>query len=124
MKQILHKITLFLIALTLSLGAFASTPTGGEDALIDNNKVFVSAAYPNPAEGGVAFIDFNITQKTIGPVKILVFNVLGSKVEEYTLPANQKQIQLNTAGYQSGLYFYTLNINGDNYTTKRLLVKN
>lgn len=122
MKQTLLYIFIFLLAIPLI--SQASNTQGGEEALVNNSKVYVSAAYPNPAENGVAYLDFNIKNENAGIVKIMVFNVLGSKVQEYNLQSNNSQLQFNTSRLQSGLYFYTLTIDGQNIATKRLLVKN
>jgi len=77
--------------------------------------------YPNPA------IDKAIMHYTLSNdgsnTKIVLQNVLGSVINEYTLDPRDNKLQLETEQLNPGVYFYTLLINDEGLATRKLIVK-
>lgn len=93
----------------------------GEDRMYANERLRVSNAYPNPADD-VAEVDYQIT----GPVndaKLIILNVLGSPIAEYTLDRTDHKVRLATRDLPTGYYLYQLSVDGKKVATKRLLVR-
>ncbi len=81
----------------------------------------ISNAYPNPAQNQVSFdYDFSPNVKS---AQIRIFNTLGKQVLE--VPVNHRfgriDIPLNDLG--EGVYFYSLVINGETSTTRKLIIR-
>ncbi len=86
-----------------------------------SDQVTISNIYPNPASDNASFnYIFYDTQIS---VKVVVRNVLGSIVGEYTLPAQERQLTLPVDRFIPGVYFYTLWVNNKSVVTKKLIVK-
>jgi len=79
--------------------------------------------YPNPFNP-TTVISFTIPQA--GNISLKVYNALGQEVatllDEYKDAANY-QVNFNASNLSSGVYFYTLNVNGFTQTKKMMLVK-
>jgi len=54
-------------------------------------------AYPNPANGSV-----NISFTTLENAQIIIYNIVGKKVKEYSVTAAQKNIKIETSDLQAG----------------------
>ncbi|MCS6820350.1 MAG: T9SS type A sorting domain-containing protein [Microscillaceae bacterium] len=91
------------------------------DVLFENEKITVSRVYPNPATT-IAIIDYVLHDQNIN-AKITISNVLGNVIQEFLLYPEQKRIKINTYEYNSGVYFYTLSLEGKAVATKKLIVK-
>jgi len=77
--------------------------------------------YPNPAmdHANVAYKLINDRIKA----KILVHNILGNVIGEYALPFLETSIRIKTDDLSAGIYFYTLYIDNEGVTTRKLIVK-
>ena len=77
--------------------------------------------YPNPAidHANVAYKLENEQVK----VKIQVHNILGNIVGEYELPSLENLVRIKTDDLSAGIYFYTLYIDNEGVTTRKLIVK-
>mgnify|MGYP002777651382 CR=1 FL=1 len=112
---------------TLSTVATDNRPLGGEeirkieDRMYTSDKIVVSNAYPNPASE-FADVDYHITGP-IGEAKLILFNVLGAPVAEYTLDRSERKARIVTRDWNSGYYLYMLSLDGRKVATKKLLVK-
>ena len=104
----------------------ASRPTApaqegrGESRLYNNEKLWVSNAYPNPADD-VAEVDYQFTGA--GEAKLVLLNVLGAPVAEYELERNERKVRIGTRLLDTGYYLYQLSVDGKKVATKRLLVR-
>ncbi|MCX6158337.1 MAG: phospholipase D-like domain-containing protein [Ignavibacteriae bacterium] len=79
--------------------------------------------YPNPFNPSTK-ITFDVAKSS--NVKISVFDVLGREVSvlvDRQINAGQYSTEWNAAGYPSGMYFYVLNVNGENVNTKKMVLK-
>lgn len=84
---------------------------------------FNVTVYPNPAVGGMANINVNLTETT--EVTVMVANTLGQTVKTLnagTLVAGNNTIEVNVSDLAAGVYFYSVTAN-NNTVTKRLIVK-
>ena len=89
---------------------------------VETNNVFVSQNYPNPSHGST-FI--NVILKKSSDVNITVIDMLGKNVYSDVksgLQAGTHTIGLNTSGWNTGIYMYTV-IAGGQKTTHQMIVR-
>jgi len=80
-----------------------------------------SEIYPNPATNSIS-VDYNLTTK-VNSATIRISNLLGSVVKESDLQINSNKAKLDISELENGIYFYSVLINNDVYTTKKLIVR-
>jgi len=83
----------------------------------------ISQNYPNPFNPATT-INYNIMES--GIVKIKVFNILGKEVTTLVNKVQSEgsyQINFDAEELSSGVYFYTLNVNGNRFVKKMNLIK-
>lgn len=97
------------------------TERSQEDRLFANDKISVSNVYPNPASD-YAEIDYQISGP-VGDARIIVSDILGSPIAEYTLESNERKVRIGTREFPTGMYFYRLSLDGKKVATKKLLVQ-
>jgi photosystem II stability/assembly factor-like uncharacterized protein len=104
---------------------YTTSPVSGisneYEALPDNFKL--SQNYPNPFNPSTN-IEFSIPQS--GLVTLNIYDVLGRKVKDLLnefKAAGNYTIHLNAANLTSGIYFYSLNVDGKTITNKMTLIK-
>jgi pectate lyase len=79
--------------------------------------------YPNPVEG-YSFITFNLAQQS--NVEVIVFDYVGKKVAVVTsqsYDAGTHTTRFVPGNLKSGLYFYTLFVNGQQADSKKLIMQ-
>jgi phosphatidylserine/phosphatidylglycerophosphate/cardiolipin synthase-like enzyme len=79
--------------------------------------------YPNPFNPSTK-ITFDVAK--LSNIKISIFDVLGREVSvlvDKQINAGQYSTEWNASGYPSGIYFYVLNVNGENINTKKMVLK-
>lgn len=81
----------------------------------------VSNAYPNPI-ANTATIDYSLGDLN-SSARIVILNILGNQVLEHELPASENSIKIPTDQLTNGIYFYTLQLNGKNVATKKMVVR-
>jgi hypothetical protein len=97
-------------------------PEKSDDSwLYVSDQVAISNIFPNPASDNASFNYVFYDAQTI--VKVVLRNVLGSIVGEYTLSAQERQLTLPVDRFIPGVYFYTLWVNNKSVVTKKLIVK-
>ncbi|MDN4166565.1 T9SS type A sorting domain-containing protein [Cytophagales bacterium LB-30] len=84
-------------------------------------SVAVSNFYPNPASSEIA-LDYRLGNDD-EEVKVILQNILGSAVGEYTLSPSDKRLKINTQEFTPGVYFYTLVIDQKSIVTRKLIIK-
>ncbi|MCU0444270.1 MAG: T9SS type A sorting domain-containing protein [Microscillaceae bacterium] len=94
--------------------------TAQEDWLFESNQLKITKAYPNPA-GEAAYMDYNMLESI--RAKVTIRNLLGRVVKEYDLQEGKRQIKIPTVQFDSGIYFYSLSINGKALKAKKLVVE-
>jgi len=88
-----------------------------------NTGIALEQNVPNPANGNT-MIRYNIANSA--NVALEVYDVTGKLVESVDQGqqvAGQHQIDLNTASYAPGVYFYTLNVDGVKVTRKMIIAE-
>ncbi|AKD56283.1 T9SS type A sorting domain-containing protein [Spirosoma radiotolerans] len=91
-----------------------------ENRLYTADKLWVSNAYPNPADD-VAELDYQFSGP--GDAKLILLNVLGAPIAEYELERNATRVRIGTRLLDTGYYLYQLSVDGKKVATKRLLVR-
>ena len=103
----------------------ASSQEGKTDnRLFANDKLWVSNAYPNPADD-VAELDYQFTGSG-AEARLVLLNVLGTPVpgyEQIELERNGQKVRILTRPLDTGYYLYQLSVDGKKVATKRLLVR-
>jgi len=94
--------------------------TEKENRLYTADKLWVSNAYPNPADD-VAEVDYQFSGA--GEAKLVMLNVLGAPIAEYELERNANRVRIGTRQLDTGYYLYQLSVDGKKVATKRLLVR-
>jgi len=80
-------------------------------------------AYPNPTNGGTTIgYDFS-TMNEYCTATIDVYDVFGKKIKTLELKNNKGTVQLNSGELSSGMYFYTLMVDGQRLKTEKLIVE-
>lgn len=96
----------------------------GDNRLFSNDKLWISNAYPNPADD-VAELDYQFTG-AVTEAKLVLLNVLGTPVpgyEQIDLERNDRKVRIVTRPLDTGYYLYQLTVDGKKVATKRLLVR-
>jgi hypothetical protein len=79
----------------------------------------VSAPYPNPAKN-ISYVNYSIPSGSKAIVQI--YNICGKIEKQYALTDNNGVLAVNVNDLPSGIYFCSLNVNGKNIKTNRLIV--
>lgn len=87
---------------------------------IPSGKNFISKPFPNPANESASF--YVSALKGSKNVRIKIYNMLGAEVKDAVVPENKNTIRMNTSDLKSGIYFYTLWVNGKNSTSGKLMI--
>ena len=107
------KVSIMALAPKLYLGNGEVVPS---EYILEQN-------YPNPFNPNTVI---NYSVKADGLVKIKIFDVLGSKVADLvneTKEAGYHSVEFNASNLPSGVYIYTLQVNGFSTSQKMLLLK-
>ena len=94
------------------------------ELLFNNEHISVSSIYPNPASTS-ASIKYRFAGG-LREAKIVLCNVLGNVVGEYRLTREAREmteLHISTSTLASGVYFYTLSLDGRNVVTRKLIVR-
>ncbi len=114
-----------LVLLFLLLGASFSAQANEKYPLsffdFKDLPIELSEAYPNPARDEINF-DYQLNS-SVGEVKVIMHNVLGNIVGEYELSAFDSHLTIRTDGMQSGIYFYTVSVDGQNALTRKIIIR-
>lgn len=97
------------------------------EQLFANEQISVSSIYPNPASSSAS-----VKYRFLGGLRdarIVLCNVLGNVVGEYRLNKESREskelteLQITTSTLASGVYFYTLSLDGRNVVTRKLIIR-
>jgi hypothetical protein len=98
---------------------YKGSPAGiAEEAMVGGS---ISEVYPNPATNYIS-LDYQLTSE-VKVANVKVFNLLGAEVKSANLENNGNKLRLDISDLQSGIYFYSVLVNGDVYKTKKLVVQ-
>jgi len=91
-------------------------------SIYNSRRITLHDVYPNPVST-YAYVDYKILNER-AKARIVIHNIVGNIVSEYTLPFNENKIKIRTEELNSGIYFYTLYIDNEGVLTRKLIVKN
>ena len=97
-------------------------PVNNEREQTNPEKFSLSQNYPNPFNP-TTVINYNL--KNAGLVTLNVYNALGQKVETLVnagKSAGTHQITFDASSLTSGIYFYTLNVNGNFIQSRKMML--
>ncbi|MBK6263927.1 T9SS type A sorting domain-containing protein [Marivirga sp. S37H4] len=97
------------------------TDQKNDDIFYQKDNLLISNFYPNPAKE-FASMEYSIDAYEQN-VKIILQNVLGSVINEYSLDPKENKLRLLTENMSPGIYFYTLVIKDEGLATRKLIVK-
>lgn len=79
------------------------------------------SAYPNPVSN-ILTVNYNVDTDVSANVSIDVFDVVGKKVATHKVVNKKGQVRLDVSGFNAGVYFYSLNVNGKAIKTERIII--
>ena len=78
-------------------------------------------AYPNPTTNKLT-INYSIDGNTAN-AKLGVFDIVGKNVKSYPLAGDKNQLTIDVSDLNSGVYFYSIMVEGKAIKTERVIVK-
>jgi bacillopeptidase F (M6 metalloprotease family) len=88
---------------------------------LSDNDFILNQNNPNPTEG-VTHINYLFTTDKKDNIQLLVTDISGKIIFKYKVQdVDNHNIALNTEGWQPGIYFYWMDINGKRTTVKKLV---
>lgn len=119
--------TVFLLVFTLFFGEATNTfvekaigvvpPHTGK--LFENHQISISNPYPYPANEVVTF-SYQLYQPV--NARIVMYDVLGNEIANYRLHPEYNKLVIQTSSLRTGVYLYSLVLDGKNVATKKLVV--
>ncbi|MEI8046442.1 MAG: T9SS type A sorting domain-containing protein [Bacteroidota bacterium] len=88
---------------------------------INEDKMVFKGPYPNPASLR-ANLDYNLPTSS-NNAQLIIRNTLGVVVETVNLEGRSGKNTIDVSGYASGIYFYSISVDGKVVQTKKLIVK-
>ena len=98
---------------------FTASPLGVQDVFMGNQSG-ISESFPNPAKT-FASVNYALSAGWTN-AEVAVYSMLGAKVKNVKLTEDQGTLKLDVATLPSGMYFYTLSVDGKGVSTKKMLV--
>jgi hypothetical protein len=70
---------------------------------------------------------FGVSQEIIGALnsgnaQVVFYNILGVSVHEQSLNGQTGSAKVNVSNFATGIYFYTIKVNGKSVETKKLII--
>ena len=84
-----------------------------------NVKSNLAHVYPNPAKETVT-ITFDQPITSEGTVEI--WNIMGNKLLSNAIPKSYVQQNVNISSLSSGIYFYIIKVNGDKFSSGKIMI--
>jgi hypothetical protein len=123
MKLLFNFYFSLLLLLWASTSAYASRnievlpPVTGK--LFENHQISISNPYPYPANESVSF-NYQLHQNV--EARIVMYDVLGNEIANYRLQADYNKLVIQTSSLRTGVYLYSLVLDGKNVVTRKLVV--
>ncbi len=102
-----------------SLWEDKTAETKSKNKMEEINNKFQSSAnlYPNPAN---KVVNLTIQQSSFQVGEIVIFDMLGKKVFDFTLSPSQQKYTFDTSNFDNGVYFYQVWIDGKSILSDKL----
>ncbi len=95
-------------------------PTGVSDIPVPDNAV-VLKAYPNPSASGMTNVEYDFSSiKQFSNAQLVFYNMLGKQVKSIVLTGSQGNQTIEKGTLSSGMYFYSLVVDGSRLKTEKL----
>lgn len=94
--------------------------TVGIHEVYNSKTDFITRPHPNPADDN-AMIVYHVLNRNADS-RIVVYNVIGSKIQEVKLDNSKQDVKINTSLFQAGVYYYSLISGGKVVGTNKLIV--
>ena len=88
---------------------------------VSEDKLVFKGPFPNPASQSTNF-EYNLPASH-NSAQLIIRNMLGIEVENMMLESRSNKKSVNVSTYPSGIYFYTLVVDGKVIQSKKLIVK-
>jgi hypothetical protein len=98
---------------------YVTSPDAIDENIIKNT--WMSDVYPNPATNFVT-IDYKLPREVVN-ANAKIVNLLGSVVSEKEVSVQNSTMRMDVSDLNSGIYFYSLFVNGEVYSTKKLVIR-
>ena len=85
-------------------------------------NIKITDAFPNPATPETKF-NYELPKEIIS-ARVIVRDLLGNAVKDLLIPDLTGEIVLNTSDLNGGIYFYSLLLNDQVYSTKKIIIRN
>ena len=92
-----------------------------KESIYTSRFVTLHDVYPNPVVDQ-AVVDYKIMNDHV-KAKLVVHNLLGNVVGEYSLPSVDNFVRVKTDDLVAGIYFYTLYVDDESVMTRKLIVR-
>ena len=87
--------------------------------LFENHQITISNPYPYPANETVSF-NYQLHQNI--DARIVVYDVLGNEIANYHLQSEYNKLVIQTSSLRTGVYLYSLVLDGKNVATRKLVI--
>lgn len=98
-------------------GKHSKTGKNIEEELVNNNSKLI--IYPNPAKE-IVTLNYSLTAP-IGTIEI--FKLTGRSVSKNELSSSTGELQINTSGYQAGVYIVVVKQNDNSVLQQKLIIE-
>lgn len=88
---------------------------------VDDNKLVFKGPYPNPASQNATF-EYNLPANYTNS-QLVIRNMLGVEVDNFTFENRSGKKSIDVSNYASGIYFYTISVDGKTIQSKKMIVK-
>ena len=89
--------------------------------IYQSKEITVQEIYPNPVQD-VGLLDYKINDALL-KAKIVFHTILGKAISDYPLDPSETRVKIFSEEMNSGVYFYTLYINGSGVATRKVIVR-
>jgi len=96
-----------------------STPTSVDEMFMQKSEI--SNPYPNPASTSCQF-KYNIPMNT-SDARLIISDLTGNIVQSVSLSPGEGKVSLDVSTLNSGIYFYSLQVNNQPRSTRKLIVQ-
>lgn len=88
---------------------------------VNEDKFIFKGPFPNPSSQNTAF-EYNLPANA-SSAQLIIRNMLGVELENATLPNRSGKKIIDVSSYPSGIYFYTIVMDGKELQSKKMIVK-
>jgi hypothetical protein len=92
-----------------------------KENIYSSRFVTLHDVYPNPVVDQ-AVVEYKVINDRV-KAKLVVHNLLGNVVGEYSLPSIENFVRVKTDDLVAGIYFYTLYVDDESVMTRKLIVR-